>query len=80
MWMPNMGTKEPTSSAFLERALVRAFLAELFSPELITTYAGWMNASYELGLTFINQHQRRALGALTPPETLFNLPQVTQRK
>ena len=34
-----------------------------------------MNSSYELGLTFITQHQRRALGALTPPETFFKIQQ-----
>lgn len=33
------------------------------------------DASYSLGLTFITQHQRRALGALTTPESLFSLLQ-----
>lgn len=32
---------------------------------------GWTNSSVQLGLTFITAGQRRALGALTPPETLF---------
>lgn len=35
---------------------------------------GWTNSSVVLGLTFITQHQRRALGALTPPETFFGKP------
>lgn len=30
------------------------------------------NASYQLGLEVITQFQRRALGALTPPDTFFN--------
>jgi hypothetical protein len=37
---------------------------------------GWTNASVVLGLTFITQHQRRALGALTPPETFFKVPAI----
>ncbi|KAJ8296009.1 Neutral trehalase [Rhodotorula toruloides] len=32
---------------------------------------GWTNASYQVGLTFITQLQRRALGALTPPDVFF---------
>ena len=27
---------------------------------------GWVNASYVYGLTIVNTHMRRALGALTP--------------
>ncbi|EAL89440.1 alpha,alpha-trehalase [Aspergillus fumigatus Af293] len=30
---------------------------------------GWVNASYVYGLEFLNAHQRRALGAITPWET-----------
>ncbi|KAF3940330.1 Trehalase [Dactylella cylindrospora] len=33
---------------------------------------GWVNASYQYGLQIINSHMRRALGALTPPETFSN--------
>ncbi|KAJ6257860.1 neutral trehalase [Drechslerella dactyloides] len=33
---------------------------------------GWVNASYQYGLEMINSHMRRALGALTPPETFSN--------
>ncbi|KAI8987847.1 neutral trehalase [Mycotypha africana] len=32
---------------------------------------GWMNASFEVGLTFLSVQQRRALGTLTDPDTLF---------
>ncbi|EPX75077.1 alpha,alpha-trehalase Ntp1 [Schizosaccharomyces octosporus yFS286] len=33
---------------------------------------GWVNASYEIGLTFCNSHMRRALGACTEPAIFFN--------
>ncbi|RKP24335.1 neutral trehalase [Syncephalis pseudoplumigaleata] len=29
---------------------------------------GWMNASYQVGLTYLTSHMRRALGALTDPD------------
>lgn len=29
---------------------------------------GWVNASYQIGLTYLTSHARRALGACTPPE------------
>ncbi|KAJ2411768.1 alpha,alpha-trehalase nth1 [Coemansia sp. IMI 209128] len=32
---------------------------------------GWMNASYQVGLTYLTSHMRRALGALTEPEVFF---------
>ncbi|GAA5887332.1 hypothetical protein JCM6882_002495 [Rhodosporidiobolus microsporus] len=32
---------------------------------------GWTNSSYQVGLSFLTQFQRRALGALTPPESFF---------
>lgn len=32
---------------------------------------GWTNASYQVGLTVLNQFQKRALGHLSPPETVF---------
>ena len=32
---------------------------------------GWMNASYQVGLTVITEHMRRALSALTPPSAFF---------
>ncbi|GAA93898.1 hypothetical protein E5Q_00544 [Mixia osmundae IAM 14324] len=32
---------------------------------------GWTNASYQIGLTLMTSHQRRALGALTKPEVFF---------
>ncbi|KAI9227570.1 MAG: neutral trehalase [Piptocephalis tieghemiana] len=32
---------------------------------------GWMNASYQMGLTYLSSHMRRALGALTTPEQFF---------
>ncbi|KAJ2900209.1 alpha,alpha-trehalase nth1 [Coemansia aciculifera] len=33
---------------------------------------GWMNASYQVGLTYLTSHMRRALGALTEPEVFFS--------
>ncbi|CAG8552681.1 8242_t:CDS:2 [Paraglomus occultum] len=32
---------------------------------------GWMNASYQVGLTYLNNHMKRALGACTSPEVFF---------
>ncbi|KAI8928960.1 trehalase-domain-containing protein [Entophlyctis helioformis] len=32
---------------------------------------GWMNASYEVGLPYLTQSMRRALGTLTQPDQLF---------
>ncbi|KAJ2497832.1 alpha,alpha-trehalase nth1 [Coemansia sp. RSA 1972] len=32
---------------------------------------GWMNASYQVGLTYLTSHMRRALGMLTPPDVFF---------
>jgi hypothetical protein len=31
------------------------------------------DCAFVQGLTFITQHQRRALGALTPPDSFFKL-------
>ncbi|WP_374957812.1 trehalase family glycosidase [Gilvibacter sp.] len=40
--------------------------------EYITTEGfGWMNASYQYGLTFLNDQLREELNQLTPPEQLF---------
>ncbi|KAK9466566.1 trehalase-domain-containing protein [Lipomyces arxii] len=33
---------------------------------------GWVNASYNFGLTLITSHARRALGALTPPALFYS--------
>lgn len=33
---------------------------------------GWVNASYQLGLTLLSSHAKRALGACIPPEAFFN--------
>ncbi|EEB09640.1 alpha,alpha-trehalase Ntp1 [Schizosaccharomyces japonicus yFS275] len=33
---------------------------------------GWVNASYQIGLTFCNSHMRRALGACTEPDVFFS--------
>ena len=35
----------------------------------LTRRFGWVNASYVYGLTFVNNHMKRALGTLTPWET-----------
>lgn len=32
---------------------------------------GWMNASYQVGLSYLTSHMRRALGALTDPDQFF---------
>ena len=32
---------------------------------------GWMNASFQVGLSYLTSHQIRGLGALIPPETFF---------
>ncbi|CAG8503294.1 10218_t:CDS:2, partial [Cetraspora pellucida] len=32
---------------------------------------GWMNASYQVGLSYLTSHMRRALGACTSPEVFF---------
>ena len=32
---------------------------------------GWVNASYVYGLTIVNVHMKRALGACTPWETFY---------
>ncbi|KAI8808133.1 glycoside hydrolase, partial [Cladochytrium replicatum] len=33
---------------------------------------GWMNASFEVGVSYLTRNLRRALGALTPPDRLFD--------
>ncbi|GAA5975859.1 hypothetical protein JCM10908_005305 [Rhodotorula pacifica] len=37
---------------------------------------GWTNSSYQVGLSVITQAQRRALGALTPPDSFFRAGNV----
>lgn len=39
---------------------------------------GWTNSSYQVGLSFITQAQRRALGALTPPDAFFRAGNVVR--
>ena len=34
---------------------------------------GWMNASFQVGLTFLTTHQRRAVAALQHPDEFFNV-------
>lgn len=34
---------------------------------------GWVNASYVYGLTIVNTHMKRALGALTPWDTFHRM-------
>lgn len=38
---------------------------------------GWVNASYVYGLTIVNVHMRRALGALTPYDTFAKATEIT---
>ncbi|KAF5391655.1 hypothetical protein D9757_002488 [Collybiopsis confluens] len=33
---------------------------------------GWMNAAYQVGLSFLNNHMRRAVAACTSPEVFFS--------
>ncbi|KAF8538529.1 hypothetical protein BDD12DRAFT_841957 [Trichophaea hybrida] len=33
---------------------------------------GWVNASFQIGLTLLGSHAKRALGACIPPEAFFN--------
>lgn len=32
---------------------------------------GWMNAAYQVGLSFLTSHMRRAVAACTSPEVFF---------
>ena len=41
---------------------------------------GWVNASYLIGLTFLDLYAQRALGTLTPPRVFFKNMHPTQRK
>ncbi|CAK9436068.1 uncharacterized protein LODBEIA_P06260 [Lodderomyces beijingensis] len=41
---------------------------------------GWVNASYLIGLTFLDLYAQRALGALTPPAIFFKNLHPNQRK
>ena len=34
---------------------------------------GWMNASYQVGLTYLTKFMKRALGALSEPDYIFNI-------
>jgi alpha,alpha-trehalase len=36
---------------------------------------GWMNASYQIGLSMLTKQMRRALGTCTPPDVLFEKDQ-----
>ncbi|CAJ0860623.1 13267_t:CDS:2 [Entrophospora sp. SA101] len=39
---------------------------------------GWMNASYQIGLTYLSNQMRKALGACTSPEVFFFRNRVTK--
>lgn len=41
---------------------------------------GWVNASYVLGLKYMNSHARRALGACIPPVPFFQSLKASERK
>ncbi|KAI9033863.1 trehalase-domain-containing protein [Phycomyces nitens] len=41
---------------------------------------GWMNASYQVGLSFLNVQMRRALGTCTNPDLLFEKQMLLQGK
>lgn len=41
---------------------------------------GWVNASYVLGLKYMNNHARRALGACIPPVPFFKSLKPSERK
>lgn len=40
---------------------------------------GWANASYLVGLTFLNEHAKRSLGVLTPPDVFLSKLHPSQR-
>src|SRR5437763_2839254 len=39
---------------------------------------GWMNASYQVGLTYLNSNMKKALGACISPEVFFFRNRVTK--
>lgn len=41
---------------------------------------GWMNASYQIGLSILTKQMRRALGTCTSPEVFFERSAVTIQK
>ncbi|KAG0167215.1 alpha,alpha-trehalase nth1 [Apophysomyces sp. BC1034] len=41
---------------------------------------GWMNASYQIGLTYLNTQMRRALGTCTIPDILFEKQLARERQ
>ncbi|ODV75125.1 alpha,alpha-trehalase [Cyberlindnera jadinii NRRL Y-1542] len=41
---------------------------------------GWVNASYIVGLTYLDSHARRALGTCTPPDTFFRSIRFGERE
>lgn len=41
---------------------------------------GWVNASYMFGLTFLNLHAQRSIGALVPPEVFLRSLSANQRE
>lgn len=41
---------------------------------------GWMNASYQLGLAYLNTQMRRALGTCTDPDLLFERALMRERQ
>ncbi|KAJ1503763.1 alpha,alpha-trehalase nth1 [Coelomomyces lativittatus] len=38
---------------------------------------GWMNASYQIGLTYLNAGMKRQLGVVSPPHLVFATPKAT---
>lgn len=41
---------------------------------------GWVNASFEVGLTLLGSHAKRALGACIPPERFFSATAAGQEE
>lgn len=41
---------------------------------------GWVNASYMFGLTFLNLHAQRSIGALVPPDVFLRLLNASQKE
>ena len=68
--MRSMGTRALTSRAWLRKGEGCPSPAYDMRCTLISGCRfGWVNASYVYGLTIVNAHMKRALGALTPWDT-----------
>ena len=58
-----MVTKEQISKAWQQKGESALFHHRIFVTNAVSRF-GWVNASYVYGLTLVNSHMKRALGAL----------------